>query len=117
MYIPSTQKLGLKKKKKNSQDFEDLQNFEPDEHKIEEIENNIFSKITESVDKIFNIQDTRSTFTGYAMIGTDLEADHGNNYRMSVAVKEDKTLKVQDQFDEIVEAPEEEEKETKRGTV
>ena len=119
MYIPSTQKIGFgKRKKKNSNDFSNFEKFEYDENKIDEIENNIFSKITESVDKIFNLptMDARSTFSGYQMLGNQLDTSHDNSYRMTIAEKKN-DRDIVEAFDQIAEVPEEEERDTRFGTV
>lgn len=120
MYIPSTQKIGLTRKRKQSTDSTLLDDFEPDENKIDEIENNIFSKITESVDKIFNQPafESRATFSGYSMLTPDLDCPTPDNrFRMTMKQPDDRHNSIEDQFQEIAEAPEEEEKETRKGTM
>lgn len=121
MYIPSTQKIGLKnRKRKKSKDMNNLENFELDENKIDQIETNIFTKITESVDKIFNLPDAgaRSTFSGYQMFGGPTLGDtSGSNFRMTMNEKSNQDANGSKGFDEIEEAPEEEEKESRKGTM
>ncbi|CAI2359358.1 unnamed protein product [Moneuplotes crassus] len=121
MYIPSTQKIGLKsRKRKNSKDMKNIENFELDENKIDEIESNIFTKITESVDKIFNLPNTdaRSTFSGYQIFGGPTLGDaKDSEFRMTVNDKTNKDHTSVKPFGEIEEVPEEEEKESRKGTI
>lgn len=120
MYIPSTQKIGLRKKRKSSKEDGLMDNFEPDEDKIDEIEANIFTKITESVEKIFNVNpfDTRSTFTGYSMMASNLEFNPEIERRQTLHFKQnERKHSIEDRFQEIAEVPEEEEKETRKGTM
>jgi hypothetical protein len=120
MYIPSTQKIGLRKKRKTSNENGLMENFEPDENKIDQIEANIFTKITESVEKIFNVNpfDTRSTFTGYSMITSSLDFNPEIERRQTLHFKQnERKHSIEDRFQEIAEVPEEEEKETRKGTM
>lgn len=118
LYVPSTQKLGLGKKKKSSKEVEDLFNSFDYDEKIDQIGNNIFNKITETVDKICNVPkfERRATFTGYSMEPPDLSYNP-DTYRMQTIV--DKTPKDKDKFEEnfkeITEAPEDEERDTRKG--
>jgi hypothetical protein len=118
MYIPSTQKIGLKKRRKQS-DNSLLDNFEPDENKIDEIEASIFNKITESVDKIFNVQSTehRASFSGYQIFGNGLDFDIQERGQTIKKVNNERANSMEEHFQEIAEVPEEEEKDTRKGTV
>lgn len=115
LYIPSTQKLGLSAQRQKAKDTL-LADFEPDEIKIDEIESNIFNKISESVDKIFNAQfsDTRTTFTGYKLEANDLFANLDKPRHTISSKSKDRKRSMEERFKEIAELPEEEERETKR---
>lgn len=120
LYVPSTQKLGISKEKRKSKDTASLLgDFEPDDTKINEIESNIFNKISESVDKIFNAQvsDSRSTFTGFKMTTNDLVVNQ-DNYRMTLAnPKIQRRNSLDEKFMEIAELPEEEDRDTKKESM
>ena len=63
VYVPTTQKLVIKPKDKDSKNPNLIKDLEPNEDKIKEIENNIFHKISESVDKIFSFGSVESRMT------------------------------------------------------
>ena len=124
LYIPSTQKLGISNKKRQSKDTSTLfADLEPDDAKIEEIEHNIFNKISESVDKIFNAQlsDSRSTFTGFKISTDDLILSQSqDNYRMTMAKptsSQKRRKSFDEKFKEIAELPEEEDRDTKKESM
>lgn len=120
MYIPSTQKLAFNKKLKQAKDSSLLDAVEHDENKLDEIENDIFTKITESVDKIFKLPslDARSTFSGYKMLTPDLDLtkDRPRTQTINEGTRE-RRHSIEERFQEIAEADEEEEKETRKGTM
>jgi hypothetical protein len=119
LYIPSTQTLGLKKKRKQSKDDQVIEGFEPDGNMIDEIENNIFSKITESVDKIFNIQnfDPRSTFTNYKMKNQEIDVGEEVASRMTIVNQPERRSSFEDRLQEIAELEDEDERGTKRSNM
>ena len=124
LYIPSTQKLGISSKKRQSKDTSTLlADLEPDDAKINEIEHNIFNKISESVDKIFNAQlsDSRSTFTGFKISTNDLDLSQSqDNHRMTMAkptASQQNKKSLDDKFKEIAELPEEEDRDTKKESM
>jgi hypothetical protein len=118
LYVPSTQKIGLNKKRKQSKDEVTVEGFEPDENMMDVIENNIFSKITESVDKIFNLQnfDARSTFSGYKMNAQGLDIDD-TFARMTIANKPARRDSFEDRLQEIAELEEEDERDNRRSNM
>lgn len=119
LYIPSTQKIGLNKKRKQSNDEINIEGFEPDENMMDAIESNIFSKITESVDKIFNLQnfDARSTFSGYKMSAQGLDIDNDTSARMTIANKPARRDSFEDRLQEIAELEEEDERDNRRSNM
>ena len=74
--------------------------FEPSEDKINEIENNIFNKISESVDKIFNFNTIESAVS---MNLSKINADYSNknvNLNKNIKYEEAKTNKISN-IDEV----------------
>ena len=114
MYVPSTQRLVVGSKRRESKDTSILFDLEPNEDKINEIESNIFNKISESVEKIFNLasNESRMTFNIPKLKSGGIDLDQ--NFRMqTVFEKEPKRRKsIEDRFKEIAEASEEDERET-----
>lgn len=120
MYIPSTQKIAFGKKLKQAKDSSLLDEVEHDENKLDEIEHDIFTKITESVDKIFKLPslDARSTFSGYKMLSTDFELTKDRPRVQTIREKpSERRHSIEERFQQIAEADEEEEKETRKGTM
>lgn len=114
MYVPSTQRLVVGSKRRESKDTSILFDLEPNEDKINEIESNIFNKISESVEKIFNLasNESRMTFNIPKLKSGGIDLDQ--NFRMqTIFEKEPKRRKsIEDRFKEIAEASEEDERET-----
>ena len=115
MYVPSTQRLIIVPKRRESKDTSLIGDLEPDEDKIKEIESNIFNKISQSVEKIFNLNSTESRMT-FSIPKLNAGFDLDKNLRMqTVYEKENKRRKsIEDRFKEIAEASDEEERETFR---
>lgn len=116
MYVPSTQRLVVGSKRRESKDTSILFDLEPDEDKINEIESNIFNKITESVEKIFNLTTNESRMTFNIPKVKSGGMDFDQNFRMqTIFDKVPKRRKsIEDRFKEIAEASEEDERETYR---
>lgn len=109
--MPSAQKLVIPARAKPSNN-ELLDNFEPDEKKLNEIENNIFNKISESVEKIFSIpifEPTRLTFNSKSISSKILEQDESKRLQSVIEKGTNRKNSIEDRFKEIEEADEEDE--------
>ena len=104
VYVPTTQKLIIKPIDNDSKNPNLIKDFEPNEDKIKEIENNIFHKISESVDKIFSFGSVESRVTfnipGLNDAQESLNSQNKNTKNRENDIKSNKYKEIVEEIDE-----------------